>query len=347
MVSVIVPVYNVERYLCRCVESIQKQTYSELEIILVDDGSLDKSPIICDKFSNQDVRVKVIHKENQGVGFARNTGLEYATGKYVTFVDSDDWIAKDHIEKLVCAAQENDADAVIGSYTKAYANGRKVPICVGIEQRCYKRSQIVEKVVLPLIGAEEGYLYDVQLESSVCMNLYDLQIIRDNKVLFVDNKEIGSEDFFFNVDFLTRAKCVVAINEKGYFYYENSNSTTRKYDFARIKRIENYYILACAYADKYGIIERARERIERTYLMKIRVTLRLIVNSNMTYKQKCDEIDNIIKNKITQGILQSYPLKTCRWKNRLLLYMIKRKEKNSIFLYVAIANVIKGIKFWG
>ena len=100
LISVIVPVYNVEQYLLRCVDSIQKQTYQNLEIILVDDGSPDHCPQLCEQIKAQDSRVKVVHKENGGLGFARNSGLDVATGEYVTFIDSDDWIAEDHLDNL-------------------------------------------------------------------------------------------------------------------------------------------------------------------------------------------------------------------------------------------------------
>ena len=99
LVTVIVPVYNVEQYLERCVESIRNQSYKNLEIILVDDASPDESPKICDEYAEKDGRIKVIHKQNGGLGFARNSALEIASGDYVTFIDSDDYISEDHIEK--------------------------------------------------------------------------------------------------------------------------------------------------------------------------------------------------------------------------------------------------------
>ena len=99
MVSIVVPVYNVEAYLDRCIESLVNQTYKHLEIILVDDGSPDNCPMICEKWAGLDERIKVIHKENAGLGMARNTGLEHATGDYICFFDSDDYVASDTIEK--------------------------------------------------------------------------------------------------------------------------------------------------------------------------------------------------------------------------------------------------------
>ena len=112
-VSVIVPVYNVEKYLDKCVQSIVSQTFKDIEIILVDDGSKDKSGRMCDEWSRRDKRVKVIHKENGGIADARNVGLSHSNGQWILFIDSDDWYEKqDHIETLLNFAQQNGSDIV-------------------------------------------------------------------------------------------------------------------------------------------------------------------------------------------------------------------------------------------
>ena len=107
LISVVLPIYNVEKYLNRCIKSIITQTYKNLEVILVDDGSPDHCPRICDEWAKKDARIKVIHKKNEGLGMARNTGIENATGEYICFVDSDDYIAPDTIEKVICNQREN------------------------------------------------------------------------------------------------------------------------------------------------------------------------------------------------------------------------------------------------
>lgn len=113
LITVVVPVYNVERYFRRCIESIASQTYTNLEIILVDDGSSDSSGLICDEYAEKDQRVTVIHKKNGGLSDARNAGLECMHGKYVAFVDSDDYVSSEYIRKLYTALVENDADIAV------------------------------------------------------------------------------------------------------------------------------------------------------------------------------------------------------------------------------------------
>ena len=110
LVSVIVPVYKVERYLPRCVESILGKTYTNFELILVDDGTPDRSGVICDRYAEKDSRIKVIHKENGGVSSARNAGIDAAQGEWITFVDSDDWVAENYIEAMIIPVVEKNVD---------------------------------------------------------------------------------------------------------------------------------------------------------------------------------------------------------------------------------------------
>ena len=115
-VSVIIPVYNDEKYLANCIESVQKQTYSNLEIIIVDDGSTDTTPKICEKYREDYANIRVLHKENGGIGSSRNAGLAMATGDYILFVDSDDWLEDNHIEELYNLLKKNDADIAVSNF---------------------------------------------------------------------------------------------------------------------------------------------------------------------------------------------------------------------------------------
>ena len=124
LISVIVPIYNVEDYLDRCVDSIINQTYKNLEIILVDDGSPDNCPKMCDDYAKIDNRIKVVHKENGGLSDARNAGMKVATGEYVSFIDSDDYVSLDFYETLLQTMIDNDSDIVECGVVKFYENGK-------------------------------------------------------------------------------------------------------------------------------------------------------------------------------------------------------------------------------
>ena len=127
MISVIVPVYKVEKYLPRCMDSILNQTYRNLEIILVDDGSPDNCGAICDQYAQQDARIRVIHQENRGVSAARNAGLDSMRGEYLTFVDPDDWLAPDMIEHLYNRILQDNSDMAIGQMIKVFEDGHTQP----------------------------------------------------------------------------------------------------------------------------------------------------------------------------------------------------------------------------
>lgn len=147
MVTVIIPVYNVEMYLPLCINSILKQTYQNLEIILIDDGSTDDSPGICDTYALKDNRIKVIHQQNQGAAVARNTGLENATGEYIVFVDSDDFINEKMIEKLYIALKQTDSDLSICNFKYTSENGKEIDLKeTDIKNEVLYTEEIIDKL---------------------------------------------------------------------------------------------------------------------------------------------------------------------------------------------------------
>ena len=167
MISVIIPLYNVEEYLARCVDSILAQTYENLEVILVDDGAKDSSGAICDAFASKDSRVKVIHKENGGLSSARNAGLEVAAGEYIGFVDSDDWITPDAYAHLMTLAEKYDVKLVCGG--RYDVSGKTGETTVGL---CPPREEVVSSE--ELVG--RIFLWD-GCDSSACDKLYHRSLL--------------------------------------------------------------------------------------------------------------------------------------------------------------------------
>lgn len=205
-VSVIVPVYKTEKYLERCVKSILSQTYRDLEVILVDDGSPDESGILCDRLATSDSRLYVIHKSNGGLSSARNTGLEAASGKYVCFVDSDDYIADDYIMTMYALAIQYDADLIKIDYVEVDSDSfsgktRREPV------RYYEGTQV-----------EKAFL-DLRVDSA-CVFLYRKTLIGDTR--FPIGKT--SEDIPFNFQIFQKARSFVYLPETKYYYYHNPDS---------------------------------------------------------------------------------------------------------------------------
>lgn len=230
-VSVIVPVYRVEPYLERCVASLQEQTLKELEIILVDDGSPDNCPAICDRLAAEDARIQVIHKENQGLGMARNTGLELARGIYVSFVDSDDYVDDEMLAQLYQAAEEHQADMVLSGMRYLSADGRKN---TG-EQYAFFNTEVfsgeegVKKLLLGTAGALPWEREDSRYGFSACKNLYRMSCIRESGIIFPSERKVISEDVAFLLDFIPHIRKAVGIPGTFYNYCANRDSLSKSY----------------------------------------------------------------------------------------------------------------------
>lgn len=344
-ISVIVPIYCVERYLTRCIDSIRQQTYTNLEIILVDDGSPDGCGQMCDDYARIDKRIKVIHKENGGLGYARNSGLEVITGDYVTFIDSDDWISETHIENLYREIVKNQADIVIGGHTMADDSGPQIVRRCTLEKTIYTGEAITEKILLPLIGADLNCPKDVQLEASSCMNLYAVAVIRKHALKFVSERDTVSEDLFFNIDFLYHARTVSVSDEVGYYYYRNGTSISRKYHPQRFMRTVRFCYLLRHKLNEYGYVEQAEIRIKRSCFQKLRVAIRHIVNAEMPKKSKICEIRKILQHDITKSVLEEFPMGAYIPVMRLLIALMMKKSATGVYCLMKVREGIgrKGV----
>lgn len=226
LVSVIIPIFNAEMYLIDCIESIINQTYENLEIILVDDGSCDKSGAICDAFAVRDNRIKVHHLKNGGVAKARNLGLKYAKGRFIAFSDSDDLMERDFIEKAVTAIQ--DADYVSCAFNTINANGEKHLIDYmdrfGVK---VTYNEYLERMLDYQAGAYWGANW---------AKLYHNQLIQDHKIRFESNVAFA-EDFRFNLEYLKYVRKIALIHFPVYDYRIDTDGSLSK----KQKNIEQYW----------------------------------------------------------------------------------------------------------
>ena len=206
MLSVIIPVYNVEKYLKKCISSVQNQTYKNLEIILVDDGSKDNSATICDDFAKRDNRVKVIHKVNGGVSFARNVGLDVACGEYVMFVDADDWIPYDSVELLIKSQNEKKSDFIMGAAE-----------AIGVFKKEYYGKN--GKAYIDFNNEEELlYFTDIiKTQLGPWAKLFKKSIIDKYNLRFPIGVAYG-EDRIFNWEYLSHCNSALTINDTVYYY---------------------------------------------------------------------------------------------------------------------------------
>lgn len=224
LISVIVPVYKVEKYLDKCVASIVNQTYRNLEIILVDDGSTDNCGAMCDQWAAKDSRIRVIHKENGGLSDARNAGMAAATGNWIAFVDSDDWIAADMYETLRNTARTHDCDVAACAYLQIYP-GEEVP----------KEANSGNVTVLNRTEAMTALIKDGCVRQVVWNKLYAADLVKD--IPFAVGK--CHEDEFWTYQVIAKMNRYAAVEHVGYYYLQRDGSIMgQKYSRKRLDALE-------------------------------------------------------------------------------------------------------------
>ena len=223
LISMIIPVYNVEQYLDECMASVLNQTYTNLEIILVDDGSKDNSPKMCDEYAAKDKRVQVIHKENGGPMSACIAGVKKAQGEYLAFMDSDDWVDLTMIEELAKETIGSDKEMICSNYIIEKTN-QSIKIKQSMKPGVYDRMAIEEQLFPHLLGKEER-----RIHGSRCMKLVSKKLIADN-LEYAQLKVSMGEDFYQTFMAVLDAKRIVVVEEGYYYHYRFlGNSLVHKY----------------------------------------------------------------------------------------------------------------------
>ncbi|MPQ43056.1 glycosyltransferase family 2 protein [Clostridium tarantellae] len=333
-ISVIVPVYNVEKYLNNCIESIINQSFKNIEILLIDDGSTDNSGEICDEYGKKDNRIKVIHKENEGVSIARNTGINNAEGKYIAFVDSDDFIHKNMYEILYKFMCKEKTDVVMCKYNRVLPNNELISEEEPLKAGIYNKDEIFNNLILPMIGNELEDLGEPLIMGSIWRCLYKKDIIDKNKIKFPRIKI--AEDMLFNLDYLGRCYKAKVINKQLYYYRYNKESATKHYK-------DNLWEIAMEQVNltekkllKLNLLnEKSKERLKTN---KLQYIIWSIINEahpkNLkNYKQAIKKMkrfgkDNNTKEVLTWENIRYYPLK-----QRIALICMKLKLYSLIYIY--------------
>lgn len=311
LISVIVPIYNVEKYLNICVDSILNQTYKNLEIILVDDGSTDNCGKICDKYAQKDNRIKVIHKENEGVSSARNVGIENANGSYIAFVDGDDWIEKWYCNQLLEEAIQQKSDVVVCAYNRIIDN--RIEKC-NINQK--KQILNSEEYLMKALNPQTGFGF--------ChMKLIKKNVIK--KVRF-NQKLVVGEDALFNMQMCENINKAVFIPKALYNYRNNCESVVKKYDE---KYVDKYYN-AMKVTKKYIFDNYEKEEIKQNYYNFVTFHIMLIAvnycyNPNNNEKKKIKLLKKICDYDEFKEAIYKSNYKDSSLTRVLTLYTLKNK----------------------
>lgn len=313
-ISIIVPVYKVEPYIHKCIDSILNQTFKDFELILVDDGSPDNCGNICDEYEKKDIRIKVIHKENGGLSSARNAGLDIAIGKYVGFVDSDDYIEKDMYEILYSICEENKCD-IASCSSIIYFPNKKV-INGGHDLIIHNKKDAMKTML-------EGKLYD----EVVWVKLFKRSVI--GNIRFPIGKIY--EDTAFTYKIIDRANKVATIGKPKYNYIKHKNSIMSN-------AIENVKIDAViAYEDMYKFMEKKYPELCDLVALKLANSsmraMNLMINKEnfRDYKDNYYKVANILNSKFNKIIkLSDYPknVKILLLANKINPILYKKIIKN-------------------
>lgn len=221
MVSVIIPVFNAEKYLKNCIESLLAQTLETCEFIFINDGSVDKSKSIIETFREADSRIMLIEQQNQGVSAARNAGLKAAKGQYIGFADADDTVAPNHFDTLFGLAQKQDAEIVVSRYI-LHRKGKQLVSTPFFPEHTTLDEVYIKKEIIPFFIRDEG-------QNAIWNKLYKHSLLQQNGISFPVGIALG-EDGLFNIAAFSKAKTVYFTDYAGYQYVENDGSATR--DFA-------------------------------------------------------------------------------------------------------------------
>lgn len=318
LISIIVPIYNVEKYLNKCIESIVNQTYENIEIILIDDGSNDNSGIICDEYAKKDNRIIVVHKENGGVSSARNKGLKIAKGEWISFVDADDWIEQTFCQTLLNKVTQEQADIALCGYNRIIDN-RIEKINANNQEVFLNSNEYLVKSLNPQTGF--GFCH---------MKLIKKEVLKS--ISFNERIEVG-EDALFNIQLSTYIKKAVFLKQPLYNYRINNQSVVKRYD----ENYANKYLKSMKIIEEYIWQEYNEENeenieIKQNYYNFVAYHIMLIIvnycyhpDNKMCNAQRKNMLKEVINNDLFIIGLKKSNYNNISLTRKITLYTLKHK----------------------
>ena len=332
LISIIVPVYNTENYLEKCLYSLVNQTYKNIEIIIIDDGSPDNSMNIIQKFVLADNRVKVISQKNQGLSGARNTGMNNANGDYIMFIDSDDWIEIDTCEKAINASEKYNADVVFWPYIKEFSDLQKDNYLFDKTEIIWSEKNInqLSRRMVGLVGDELANPQSIDNLVTAWGKLYKKSVIGD--VRFTDTKIIGTEDALFNIEeFLGINSAVYIPDLLSHYRKDNESSLTHNYKKKLVSRWREMYSRIKFLLDRNDMSREYYDALKnRICFGLIGLGINLAEDKKMSFKEKKKEIYNILSMKHYQIALKDldFSYLPIQWK----VFFKLAKNNNALLL---------------
>jgi glycosyltransferase involved in cell wall biosynthesis len=327
-VSVIVPVFNVELYLEKCIDSLVVQTYENIEILLVDDGSTDLSKFICDKYSADFENITVIHKKNGGLTSARKAGFLKSTGDYICFVDGDDYLHPDYVKNQVENLEKQDADISICSFSHL-KSGKVSEVLLKAEKSVIEKKDFVANLILPAIlqTSEDA----VKIPNFLWLRLFKREVIDDS--CFVSERRVYTEDIFFNLYAYDKANRVALLNKSLYFYRISGGTLTSVYRENKWDMEYERYLKLKNYCDKRKI-----KSGERFYYVLFNSVVGTAINEARLkdYNNFSKKLTDILKNKEVLESLAKIDTKRLSKSDKIALSLLKKRMIRALYLFERI-----------
>lgn len=344
--SLILPVYNVEKYVKRCVNSLLRQEYTDYEIILVDDGSTDSSGSICDKLADKNNNIFAYHKENGGLSDARNYGMDRAKGNYILFIDSDDWVDEKLLISLHNHLNKSNVDILKFGFQKMQEGNYKNTFFSYFNIGVYDRRQIEETILPYTIGPKRLFCYEQNACKSVWSHVYSLNFLRENNIRFVSEREILNEDYLFNLHTLLYAKSLEVTHYILYYYDYREGSLSKRYitnEFERKLKLHREYKLLL---ERNGLFE----RYETPYYSECVDGFYACISNecccwNETSKYAVQNIKKILNCKECEISLLKCKRSNMNLKGKVIYWLMRLKFAylmDILYKIYAISNIKKG-----
>ncbi len=325
LLTVVIPVYNVEKYLDRCVNSIVNQTLKNLEIVLVDDESPDNCPMLCDEWAKKDARIKVIHKKNAGLGFARNSGIDVATGDYITFLDSDDYMDLKAYEIVTSHAIEKNLDVCYFQHRRVTKDNKKIEVSKEKSTCIFEGKEEMKRFMMNMVGEDPATERISPFSMSVCMGVFRLSTIMQSGIRFVSEREIASEDLIFHINYLKHINKVCVLPNVFYNYYINPNSITTTFNDGKYQRMIKLLYVVKNELLKDFTWDRIRMHYYSQQLRIIKVVLRYASKSNYSIEEKKNYIIKLCEENILMDILHDPIIDKYPFPDRCIIFLMRNK----------------------
>lgn len=338
MVSVIVPVYQAQDFLKKCIDSVLAQSYTDWELILVDDGSTDNSAQICEDYAQRDGRVRVMRQQNAGVSSARNAGISGAQGEFLVFLDSDDWFLPNMLETLVRLMSMNGADAAGCGHNNIWPDGREKAESAPLPGGVYEKNEVLDKLVRPLLRDRvEGQKL---INGYIWRFCYKAEIIKKNRISF---SGAYLEDEIFLIEYFCLAERLVVTDEPLYGYYQNPSSVTRRYLKDYVNTFRDSFELKKRLVERYWItgIEGWQEHTCWAGLL-IAVGNVFAPGREVGFLEKRRELVSLLKEPEFSAAVENVKPRAVAGNKALVVKLIRARQLTALSLLYTVKNRNKG-----